>query len=71
VRRDQGQGQTYWGENFYFDKKITDPTFFENEKIKITVLNSKRLGFDAVIGFFNIDISSIYSKKDHVLLHQW
>jgi len=40
---------------------------FEKEKIKISVVNYQKVGFDAIIGFFNLDIALIYQAKDHAI----
>ncbi len=67
----KGSGMTYWGEHMFFNKKFNAPAEFELEKLRIEVIDHNTIGFNALIGEFEIDLVSVYFGDKHALMHQW
>lgn len=61
----------YWGEHIFFDKKISDGPEFQLEKLFVQVYDYNLIGENALIGQFEMDLSSIYFSKNHTLHHKW
>lgn len=66
-----GTGQTYWGEHFFFLKKIEDIQYFCSNKLKIEVVNFIKIGKDSIVGELSLDLISIYKESNHCLLYTW
>ena len=65
-----GIGEVVWSEHIFLEPKNIDKKDAEDGKISIK-LQDKGLFKDALIGSYEFDLSFIYLKKDHVLLHKW
>jgi hypothetical protein len=63
-------GVATWNEHIFFEPKNMQAEAMESGKIEIKLLDK---GFfkDAVIGFYEFDLSYIYLMKDHALMHKW
>jgi len=70
-KENRGTGMIYWGEHVFFDKKISEGPEFQLEKLFIQVFDYNLIGENALIGQFEMDLSSIYFGKDHAILHKW
>ena len=59
-----------WNEHVFFEPKNVEAETMNEGKIEIKLLDK---GFfkDAIIGFYEFDISYIYLMKDHALMHKW
>lgn len=66
-----GLGQTYWGEHFFFNKKIEDEQYLFSNKLKIELVNFSKIGKDSILGEINVDLISIYREPYHSILHMW
>ena len=63
-------GETIYGEHLFIEPRGVDKQDAEGAKIMIKLMD-KGMFKDALIGQFEFDMSFIYLKKDHVLLHKW
>ena len=70
-KSNRGTGMIYWGEHIFFDKKIAEGEEFQLEKLSIQVYDFNLIGENALIGQFEMDLSSIYFGKDHSVVHKW
>lgn len=63
-------GLAVWGEHLFFEPKNMEKEKMEEGKIEIKLMDK---GFfkDAIIGYYEFDLSYIYLMKDHALLHKW
>lgn len=63
-------GEVNWSEHIFLEPKNIEKQAAEEAQISIRLMDK---GFfkDQLIGSFEFDMSFIYFKKDHVLLHQW
>lgn len=59
----------YWGDHFYFEKSNCLPADIENQRVKIEVKDSRAFS-NALVGSYEMDLSYIYSQKDHTVLHR-
>lgn len=65
-----GVGEVVYSEHLFLEAKNCDKEKAESGKILIKVMD-KGMFKDCLIGEFEFDMSFIYFKKDHVMLHQW
>lgn len=63
-------GLAVWNEHLFFEPKNMEKEKIEEGKIEIKLMDK---GFfkDAIIGFYEFDLSYIYLMKDHAMLHKW
>lgn len=63
-------GIAIWNEHLFFEPKNLDTSDLENAKVQIKLMDK---GFfkDAVIGYYEFDLSYLYQQPDHSLLHKW
>ena len=59
-----------WNEHLFYEPKNTEVEDLENAKIEIKLMDK---GFfkDALIGYYEFDLSYIYQMKDHAMMHKW
>ena len=64
------QGIAVWNEHIFFEPKNVEKERLEKGKIEIKLMDK---GFfkDAMIGYYEFDLSYIYLRKDHALMHKW
>tara|TARA_B110000285_G_C15081104_1_gene593561 strand:+ start:219 stop:764 length:546 start_codon:yes stop_codon:yes gene_type:complete len=65
-----GVGEVTYGEHIFLEAKNIDKEKAEGSKIVLKLMD-KGMFKDCLIGEFEFDLSFIYLKKDHVMLHQW
>lgn len=71
VKNDIGSNASVsWNEHIFFEPKNLTSEDILNQKLKIKILD-KRMLKNAIIGNYEIDLSFIYFKDDHVILNQW
>ena len=71
-RDDISSGATIcWGEHFFFNNAFLEPLEAESSKILIEVRDHKFLLKDSLVGNYELDLSYVYRKENHSLLHQW
>ena len=63
-------GIAVWNEHIFFEPKNVEVPQLEKGTIEIKLMDK---GFfkDALIGYYQFDLSYIYLKKDHALMHKW
>jgi len=63
-------GIAKWDEHVFFEPKNQTKEQLEKGKIEIKLLDK---GFfkDALLGYYEFDLSFIYLRKDHALMHKW
>ena len=63
-------GIAVWNEHIFFEPKNVEEQRLEKGTIEIKLMDK---GFfkDALIGYYSFDLSYIYLKKDHALMHKW
>lgn len=63
-------GVAIWNEHIFFEPKNKEKEELEQGKITIKLLDK---GFikDALIGYYEFDLSYIYQMADHSLMHKW
>ena len=63
-------GIAVWNEHIFFEPKNVDEQRLEKGTIEFKLMDK---GFfkDALIGYYSFDLSYIYLKKDHALMHKW
>ena len=64
------QAEVNWSEHLFLEPRDVTKKEAEDAQIVIRLLD-KGLFKDALIGLFEFNLSFVYLKKDHVLLHQW
>lgn len=59
-----------WNEHIFFEPKNVEVERLEKGKIEIKLLDK---GFfkDSLVGYYEFDITSIYGRQDHALMHKW
>ena len=65
-----GIGEIIWDEHLFLEPKAVSPKDAEDAKIEIRLMD-KGMFKDALIGQFDLDLTFVYLKPDHVLLHKW
>ncbi|XP_029108966.1 dysferlin isoform X4 [Scleropages formosus] len=60
----------FFDETFFFNFFETPSELFD-EPVFLTVLNSKSLRTDSVIGEFKLDVGMIYAEHKHAFLRKW
>ena len=65
-----GLGEVEWSEHVFLEAQNVEKRDAENGTILIKLMD-KGMFKDAKIGQFDFDLSFIYFKQDHVMLHQW
>jgi hypothetical protein len=65
-----GIGETVWNEHLFLEPMNVEKLSADEAKISLKILD-KGLLKNTQIGQFEFDMSFIYFKKDHALLHQW
>lgn len=65
-----GTGIAVWNEHIFFEPKNVEKDDLENGKIEIRLLDK---GFfkDALIGYYEFDLSYIYLMEKHSMMHKW
>ena len=63
-------GIATWNEHVFFEPKNMEVEKIESGKIEIKLLDK---GFfkDAIIGYYEFDLSYIYLMKEHAMMHKW
>lgn len=65
-----GTSEITYGEHIFLEAPNVDKKAAEEGKIKLRLLD-KGLFKNSMIGEFDFDVSAIYFKQDHALLHKW
>ena len=65
-----GMGEVNYSEHLFLEPRKVDKADAESAKIMIKLVDKGFLK-DALIGQFEFDMSYVYLKKDHILLHKW
>ena len=65
-----GVGEIIWQEHIFLEPMGIEKKQAEEGKIKLRLLD-KGIFKNALIGEFEFDVTQIYFKKDHALLHKW
>lgn len=63
-------GVAIWNEHIFFEPKNKEKEELESGKIVIKLLD-KGYFKDALIGYYEFDLSYIYKMPNHSLLHKW
>lgn len=63
-----GVGEVVYSEHIFLEAKNIDKEKAESAKVMLKLMD-KGMFKDCLIGEFELDLSFIYLKKDHVLLH--
>ena len=63
-------GLAIWNEHVFFEPKNVEVERLEKGKIEIKLMDK---GFfkDALLGYYEFDLNSIYLREDHALMHKW
>ena len=63
-------GLAIWNEHLFFEPKNVEVDKLEKGKIEIKLMDK---GFfkDALVGYYEFDLNSIYLREDHALQHKW
>ena len=63
-------GLAIWNEHLFFEPKNVEVDRLEKGKIEIKLMDK---GFfkDAMVGYYEFDLNSIYLREDHALQHKW
>ena len=63
-------GLAIWNEHIFFEPKNVEVDRLEKGKIEIKLMDK---GFfkDALVGYYEFDLNSIYLREDHALQHKW
>ena len=63
-------GLAIWNEHLFFEPKNVEVDRLEKGKIEIKLMDK---GFfkDALVGYYEFDLNSIYLREDHALQHKW
>jgi hypothetical protein len=54
----------------FFEPKNKEVEELEQAKVEIKLMD-KGYFKDALIGFYEFDLSYLYQMKDHVMMHKW
>ena len=65
-----GVGEVAYNEHIFLEAKNVEKERAESGKVMLKLMD-KGMFKDCLIGEFELDLSFIYLKKDHVMLHQW
>ena len=65
-----GVGELVYSEHLFLEPRGVDKLDADGAKLSLKLVDKGFLK-DALIGQFEFDMSWIYKKKDHVLLHKW
>lgn len=59
-----------WNEHIFFEPKNIEVERLEKGKIEVKLMDK---GFfkDALVGYYEFDLTSIYGREDHALMHKW
>ncbi len=63
-------GIAVWNEHIFFEPKNMETEDLERGKIQIKLMD-KGWFKDALIGYYEFDLSYLYQQPDHALLHKW
>lgn len=63
-------GVAIWNEHLFFEPKNKEVEELEQAKVEIKLMD-KGYFKDALIGFYEFDLSYLYQMKDHVMMHKW
>ena len=63
-------GLAIWNEHLFFEPKNVEVDRLEKGKIEIKLMDK---GFfkDALVGYYEFDLNSIYLREEHALQHKW
>lgn len=63
-------GVAIWNEHIFFEPKNVEVERLQKGKIEIKLMDK---GFfkDALIGYYEFDLNSLYLREDHALMHKW
>lgn len=63
-------GIAVWNEHLFFEPKNVEAARLEKGTIELKLMDK---GFfkDALIGYYEFDLSTIYLKENHALMHKW
>jgi len=63
-------GVAVWNEHLFFEPKNVEVDRLQKGKIEIKLMDK---GFfkDALVGYYEFDLSSIYLREEHALQHKW
>lgn len=59
-----------WQEHIFFEPKNKEAAEMEGGKLEIKLMDKGFLK-DAIIGYYEFDLSYIYLMNDHAMLHKW
>ena len=62
--------EVVYGEHLFLEQRNVEKKDAEEAKITIRLMDKGYLK-DSLIGLFEFDLSFIYFRKNHVLMHQW
>uniref|UniRef100_A0A8C8RW14 Dysferlin n=1 Tax=Pelusios castaneus TaxID=367368 RepID=A0A8C8RW14_9SAUR len=65
------KGNSPFFDEIFFFNVFESPTELFDEPIFITVVDSRSLRADSVIGEFRLDVGTIYAEPKHALLRKW
>ena len=59
-----------WNEHIFFEPKNVEVERLEKGKIEVKLMDK---GFfkDALVGYYEFDLTQIYGREDHALMHKW
>ena len=62
--------EAVWNEHIFFEPKNVEVERLEKGKIEIKLMDK---GFfkDALVGYYEFDLTSVYGRADHALMHKW
>ena len=68
LKKISATARAIWNEHIFFEPKNVEEDKLENGTIEIKLMDK---GFfkDAMIGYYEFDITQIYGMKDHALMH--
>ena len=63
-------GIAVWNEHIFFEPKNVEEARLEKGTIELKLMDK---GFfkDALIGYYAFDLSYVYLRKDHAMMHKW
>ena len=63
-------GVAIWNEHLFFEPKNVEVERLEKGKIEIKLMDK---GFfkDALVGYYEFDLNTVYLREDHALMHKW
>ena len=62
--------EAVWNEHIFFEPKNVEEERLSKGKIEIKLMDK---GFfkDALVGYYEFDLATIYGREDHALMHKW